>query len=157
MSIFSFIFLDLWRAPTQSWEAYCGSNPTWSQEQCGNANLNVLCLAGYGVLLCPQIQEGITVGQNQWRIGNSLSFTTQIPKNVSCFLALHSSLQSCPCSHWSPLSLCWRHAQLVLDKDSNLFSQKRKFVNISKTNITVPTIEDVRKLLAFAVSNNINL
>ncbi|PLW17940.1 hypothetical protein PCANC_10331 [Puccinia coronata f. sp. avenae] len=38
-----------------------------------------------------------------------------------------------------------RHAQLVLDKDTKLFSRKRRFVDIPKADFTVPTIEDVRR------------
>lgn len=43
-----------------------------------------------------------------------------------------------------------QHAQLVLDKDHELFSHFRNYVDIPKEEFTVPTLENVRDALADA-------
>ncbi|KAA1132677.1 hypothetical protein PGTUg99_012771 [Puccinia graminis f. sp. tritici] len=46
------------------------------------------------------------------------------------------------------------HAQLVLDKDNELFSHLKRFDKINKEDFTVPSLEDVRKSMAATALNN---
>jgi hypothetical protein len=46
------------------------------------------------------------------------------------------------------------HAQLVLDKDNELFSHLKRFDKINKEDFTVPTLQDVRESMAATALNN---
>jgi hypothetical protein len=49
-----------------------------------------------------------------------------------------------------------RHADLVLEKDAALFSHKKKFSELSHTDLTIPTLEDVQNILDAAHSPGLN-
>lgn len=44
-----------------------------------------------------------------------------------------------------------QHAQLILDKDHELFSHKKRFDEIPKAEFTVPSLDDVRQAMASTV------
>jgi hypothetical protein len=52
------------------------------------------------------------------------------------------------CIVYSPSSPNYSHAQLVMDKDDQLFPNKRHITQITKDECTVPTLDDVRATMA---------